>query len=1589
MKKTKTWVIFTLLLTLISNNILAQTWNPATDSDFHLVWQDNFNTLNTNKWKAKHMFDHYGEPQVYLDSNVFVNNGKLNIVLQHEHFHAPSNMLDSFNCFHQLKYGTDYEYTSGWLESKSGFDVRVNSYVEARIKSPYLKSMNSAFWLFKSESESKTTDYNEIDIVEILGWLGKDTVTSNIHWNSNDSNQKKTITFDDLGIIGNYCDTYITYGALYRSDSIIFYINHKRSGAYVNKGQMNAQRIIFSTALRQTESTGIIRNPYDSIRCPDTMHIDYVRVYDYNSDTTYSTNYLKPPYLINPLNYGNTGNLTQMQIMWQLNDYYYNLSGGYCRVDIQTATGYVISQQIVGRITSDNLYSHVVTTLPKGYKYYYRIWVLDAAGNPISDQPFPYDRSMYIADNNSNTKFYAYGDTRGYSDGNSPNHLNSVCATIVDEIAADPQSQTLLLHAGDWNNSDRELDWNNEYFASNDTSATKLRSIIATMGVKGNHEVFSDNQNRVFEGKNFKKYYPFPYRANYKTGNDFSYNFDYGDVHFVMIYVNNDGYNLSNTEKQWLDYSLANTDKKWKVIMFHAPVKTLRAGLASTSTIDYVKQKAKQYGVQAVIMGHEHYYAHWVEQGTHYMILGGAGSYIGGVNLDSLSASNEVFVSTLPHFAKFETQNDIMLVDVIQGGNGPGGDYNGKRIEKYSIPISTQITDTVVFNNPINYPIISDIINIEEGGELIINSTVKMIKNGKIIVKPKGKLLFQVDSAIISSHKSPVKIIKFIQSNGEPSYTNYDEAEQYWQGIEVWGDPTKNQLYENGRAKYQGEVIIKGGATIKNAKNALWASKMQTDGMHHDWGHGGGILRLDSAYFINNKFDVWIGAYHNNNSRNLSFIKNSHFENNDDMLANENAYAFVGLWDAGLIDIRGNKFINLKTNQETKDKGRGVILYNSTINLRDYCPSTGSIYTNLTYSQATSNTPCIGARRNYFEGLYYGIKASSVTGYPNSFINIDRAEFKNVYHGIHILNTKYAVLTRNDFKIANTDPAASNNPDLYDAYGLYLDGSDAYRVEENYFDKIQSNQGIRGIVINGATGNNNELYRNTFKHLGYSIQPQETNRNIAGDHGLGIYCNTLDSNAYDIAVLDSGIAENQKIFNTAQNNNEPYFAAGNLFSNDNNNYMNYYNDAKDANGGMLAVNYYPDYANIPQRVFKVGLPQDGSYLSRSCPIKLYNMPLPTLVTGEIPTLKIALNSALTILNIWRDGGKADLDEQVKTTQPWDIYVEFNHLIAESPYLSDDVLLEVIHNSAFTSLMIKLLMVANPHSAHNPEIMDALYNRIPEMPRSYIIEIEQGGEGISQLEILQGNVSSCQHGLDMAIDNAKGLYRMDYEEGGSIDNMINFVSGLSNLDNQYELAALYLEKGDIQNMDNTLNNIRPNNELNAAQLVDYINWQSYFNIAKVLRTSEIKQGALRANQKAILQAMVEANANTAPASAALALLLFDNPYYDYVEEVKTFEPNIERRAAPSSNPINELALDNAINIYPNPAHDYITLKYKCDNNQLEYIIQDASGKVLIQQVLNTADNEQLINISNLSAGIYSFILYGDGNLIEVKKITVVK
>jgi len=127
------------------------------------------------------------------------------------------------------------------------------------------------------------------------------------------------------------------------------------------------------------------------------------------------------------------------------------------------------------------------------------------------------------------------------------------------------------------------------------------------------------------------------------------------------------------------------------------------------------------------------------------------------------------------------------------------------------------------------------------------------------------------------------------------------------------------------------------------------------------------------------------------------------------------------------------------------------------------------------------------------------------------------------------------------------------------------------------------------------------------------------------------------------------------------------------------------------------------------------------------------------------------------------------------------------------------------------------------------------------------------------------------------------------------------------------------------------------------------------------------------------------------SAAIALLLADNPAYSYHEVVLPIAEANARMANPFHEANNELEVDNILNIYPNPSHNYITLAYRTGDkySKLWIVISDARGSIQMQKTLQGGDNEEIINISDLAPNIYTLILYGDGQRIAVEKITVIK
>ncbi len=70
------YVLLTFALIIPLCTVFSQT--PLTDPHWELLWEDHFNTLNTDIWNVRNNYDHWGyEWQVYRDNNVRIDNGVL------------------------------------------------------------------------------------------------------------------------------------------------------------------------------------------------------------------------------------------------------------------------------------------------------------------------------------------------------------------------------------------------------------------------------------------------------------------------------------------------------------------------------------------------------------------------------------------------------------------------------------------------------------------------------------------------------------------------------------------------------------------------------------------------------------------------------------------------------------------------------------------------------------------------------------------------------------------------------------------------------------------------------------------------------------------------------------------------------------------------------------------------------------------------------------------------------------------------------------------------------------------------------------------------------------------------------------------------------------------------------------------------------------------------------------------------------------------------------------------------------------------------------------------------------------------------
>lgn len=260
------------LSVFVNHNEYSETQNIAIAQDdpniaTNLIWSDEFEYSGlpeTSKWTIETGGNGWGnqELQYYTNSedNVMVGNGMLSITARDE------------------SYG-GMDYTSARITTKNKFDFKYGK-IEARIKMPYGQGMWAAFWMLGANNSTVGwPECGEIDIVEMVGGSGGDnTCHSTLHWDNAGENAAYGQSFTlPSGILA---DDFHIYSVEWNNQKIKAYIDDIQYFEIdITPAELSEFQNNFFIILNLAVGGSWPGNPDASTIFPQTMQVDYVRVY--------------------------------------------------------------------------------------------------------------------------------------------------------------------------------------------------------------------------------------------------------------------------------------------------------------------------------------------------------------------------------------------------------------------------------------------------------------------------------------------------------------------------------------------------------------------------------------------------------------------------------------------------------------------------------------------------------------------------------------------------------------------------------------------------------------------------------------------------------------------------------------------------------------------------------------------------------------------------------------------------------------------------------------------------------------------------------------------------------------------------------------------------------------------------------------------------------------------------------------------------------------------------------------------------------------------------------------------------------------
>lgn len=868
---------------------------------------------------------------------------------------------------------------------------------------------------------------------------------------------------------------------------------------------------------------------------------------------------------------------------------------------------------------------------------------------------------------------------------------------------------------------------------------------------------------------------------------------------------------------------------------------------------------------------------------------------------------------------------------------------------------------------------------IEPGATLTIKCRVHLPFGARVIVKPGAKLT--VDEGLL---------------------TNL--CGQFWSGIEVWGDNTHNQL-PSIQPTYQGMVVLKNGATIEHAREAIVLGQ---DGV---WNTFGGVVRATDAHFINCRRAVAFGPYQNTTNGgtpigNRSFFARCDFAVDNNYRGGEDFHAHVSMWKVDGITFTACDFKNQQTTiTESAKLGCGIVSIDASYRILGQC---------------TTNPPWVGDvcpsyTPTTFIGLDHGINARNFCT-TRSFI-VDHGLFEDNVCGVYANGVVGFQVRNSQFKVGGNEVADLTNSDednWFDRHrAVFSTESWAFAIDDNTVEQSGIHDLTEGIVVGYSHDHNDVVFRNQATGLergyigeGICADPAP---GYTATRGLWFLCNGNSNNETNFSsrkVTSAPLAE-QPDHTIRLNQGTPSRPADNTFDqwpllsanwdfrvSTTNSPISYWHRNT---GNFVPVHYTQSLTGLFPAV-STALPANNC-LSKVQTTIPWNPNYPSGIAPG-PVVNYLLSEKLAFGNtrylyeqLIDDGNTDEVVEEIQESWPQDAWSLRDYLLSKSPYLSATSLKEMVLHNILPAAMVTEILVANPEATRQDGFLRWLQEDSGHpLPEYMLGMVVASWDQRTYRDALEGAMTFHHAEMTQAANMLLHHYQtlpLAEEDTTSVpmDSVLWVWQQVRTPAARYAEALTWLQLGNYVQATGVIEAIPAEHDLRSPEALERQRMLDLISFLQVLNGVGRSEMQLTSGEVATLQALM-GEAYDRPAAWISNLLCFG--YQLCRPPLTGGEEEDDRRSLPYTALSSNAALSQAaLSIHPNPASTWVVLDYDLlvEPTEAALAIRDLTGREVYRRTLTDRKQEVVWDTRQIAPGSYTVVLLNGGRQLRAEKLII--